>query len=35
MERSAFETSVAIYQSTRSNISEDLNTPERLDCRKT
>jgi len=35
MELSAFETSVAIYQSTQSNISEDLNIPERLDCRKT
>jgi hypothetical protein len=35
MERSAFETSVAIYQSTEGNIPEDLNIPERLDCKET
>jgi hypothetical protein len=35
MECSASETSVDIYQSTQSNIPEDSNIPERLDCRKT
>jgi hypothetical protein len=35
MERSAFETSVAIYQLTQSNIPEDLNIAEILDCRNT